>query len=103
MNKKVLIIRVGAIGDVVETTGLLRALKKAGYTVDYLTGKVPAQLLQYDSAINNLFVFEKKDYPYIFKLGLKLRKEKYDVILNLQPSMRFKTLCFLANSLKYSN
>ena len=97
MSKKVLVIRIGAIGDVVETTGLLRSLKKAGYEVDYLTGKIPAQLLQNDSDINNLFIFEKKDYPYIFKLGLKLRKEKYDTILNLQPSLRFKTLCFLAN------
>ena len=57
MSKKVLVIRIGAIGDVVETTGLLRSLKKAGYEIDYLTGKVPAQLLQNDSDINNLFIF----------------------------------------------
>jgi len=103
MNKKVLIIRVGAIGDVVETIGLLRALKKSGYNIDYLTGKAPAQLFDGDSDINNLFVFEKKAYSYIFQLGLRLRKEKYDVILNLQPSLRFKTLSFLANAKKVVN
>ena len=59
MNKKVLIIRIGAIGDVVETTGLLRALKKAGYCIDYLTGNAPAQLLKNDLDIENLFILEK--------------------------------------------
>ena len=103
MGKKVLVIRLGAIGDVVETTGLVRALKKSGMSVDYLTGKFPAQLLREDSDINNLFIFEKKDYSYIFDLGLKLRKQKYDVILNLQPSLRLKTLCFLAGAKKVVN
>ena len=103
MNKKVLIIRIGAIGDVVETTGLLRALKKAGYCIDYLTGNAPAQLLKNDLDIENLFILEKKSYSYIFKLAQKLRKEKYDTILNLQPSLRFKTLCFLAKAKRVFN
>ena len=77
MVKKVLVIRVGAIGDVVETTGLISALNKAGFSVDYLTGKAPSQLLKNDKRLNKLFIFEKKAYSYIFKLGLKLRKEKY--------------------------
>lgn len=101
--KKVLIIRLGAIGDVVETTGLIRALKKIGCEVDYLTGKAPATLLENMQAINKLFVFEKKNYSYIFKLGLKLAKEKYDVVLNLQPSLRLKTLAFLTGAKKKVN
>ncbi len=100
MGKKVLIIRLGAIGDVVETTGLLRALKKIGCKVDYVTGKAPASLLQNDPDINKLFIFSKKDYFSVWKLGRELSKEKYDVILNLQPSLRLKTLCFFAKSKK---
>jgi len=101
--KKVLIIRLGAIGDVVETTGLIRALKKIGCEIDYLTGKAPATLLADMKDINKLFIFEKKDYSYIFKLGLKLTKEKYDVVLNLQPSLRLKTLAFLTGAKKKVN
>ena len=60
MPNKVLIIRLGAIGDVVETTGLVRALKKQGFSVDYLTGKAPSTLLSNMKAIDNVFLFEKK-------------------------------------------
>ena len=103
MGKKVLIIRLGAIGDVVETLGLLRALKKIGCEIDYLSGRVPATLLENDSDINKLFLWDKKDYLSIIKLGQKLSKEKYDVILNLQPSLRLKTLCFFAKAKKVFN
>lgn len=101
--KKALIIRIGAIGDVVETTGLADALLKQGWQVDYLTGKIPAELLITNPNINNVYIFEKKTYSYILNLGLKLRKEKYDLILNLQPSLRLKTLSFLAGGKKVSN
>lgn len=103
MNEKVLIIRIGAIGDVVETTGLIRALKKRGCSIDYLTGKFPAQILNGDEDINNLMIFESKKYSYIFSLGQQLKKEKYDVIFNLQPSLRMKTLCWLATPRKVVN
>lgn len=98
MNKKILIIRLGAIGDVVETTGLVRALKKAGATVDYLTSKMPAQVLENDTDINKLIIFEKKQYSYIFSLAQKFKKEKYDIIINLQPSIRLKILAFLSGA-----
>lgn len=94
--KKVLIIRTGAIGDVVETTGLVDALVKEGCSVDYLTGKIPAMLLENNPHINNVFVLNKKNYSYVIKLAMKFKKEKYDIILNLQPSIRFKILSALS-------
>lgn len=103
MSKRVLIIRLGAIGDVVETTGLLRALKNIGCEIDYLTGNVPGQLLANDFDIKNLFIFEKKDYKYIFNLGLRLRQLDYDVILNLQPSLRLRILSRIIGAKKIVN
>ncbi len=100
MSNKVLLIRFGAIGDVVETTGLLRSLKKAGFCVHYLTGKVPSTLLSKDMDLDKLLVLEKKSYINLFKLGKILKKEKYDYIINLHPSMRTKFLCLLAKPQK---
>ena len=57
--KKVLIIRTGAIGDVVETTGLVHSLNKAGWCVDYLTGETPAQLLKDSPEIHKIFILYK--------------------------------------------
>ncbi|MCQ2957393.1 MAG: glycosyltransferase family 9 protein [Candidatus Gastranaerophilales bacterium] len=103
MEKRVLIIRLGAIGDVVETTGLVRALKKQNYNIDYLTGKAPSTLLNDIKDIDNVYLFESKKYIDIYKLGRKLSKNKYDLILNLQPSLRMKFLCFVAASKKVVN
>ncbi len=100
MSKKILIIRFGAIGDVVETTGLLRALKKAGFCVHYLTGKVPSSLLEKDVDLDKLLVLEKKTYINLLRLAKVLRKEKYDYIINLHPSLRTKFLCAISNAQK---
>ncbi len=100
MSKKVLLIRFGAIGDVVETTGLLRALKKAGFITHYLTGKIPSSLLEKDLDLDKLLILEKKSYINLFKIAKILRKEKYDYIINLHPSFRTKFLCLIAKPQK---
>ena len=89
-------IRFGAIGDVVETTGLLRSLKKAGFLVHYLTGKIPSSLLEKDADLDKLLILEKKTYFNLFKIAKILRKEKYEYIINLHPSLRTKFLCAIA-------
>lgn len=101
--KKVLIIRTGAIGDVVETTGLIRALKNADWCVDYLTGQTPSQLLRVNCDVDNVFILTDKKYSAIIKTAQQLSKEKYDLILNLQPSLRMQTLAKLTGCKKIVN
>ena len=97
--KKILIIREGAIGDVVHTSNIFRSIKAKhpDAIVDYLTGKIPAQLIENDSRLDNVYKLEGKDYKYLTKLGLRLRKEKYDIVINLQPSLRYRYLTFVIN------
>lgn len=98
--QKILIIRQGAIGDVVHTSNIFRSIKNYNpkAQIDYVTGKVPAQLIEHDSHLNHVYVLKGKDYKYLTKLGLELRKQKYDLIINLQPSIRFRYLAFLAGA-----
>lgn len=100
--KKILIIRQGAIGDVVHTFEIFKSLKRLNKNIEihYLTGKIPAQLLENEKDIDKVMLIEEKSYKYIFGLAKELKKEKYDLIINLQPSLRFKTLCFLASAKK---
>lgn len=95
--QKILIIREGAIGDVVHSTNVYRSIKEAypNIKIDYVTSKLPSELIKHDSRLNKVFVLESKKYSHIFKLAKVLRKEKYDLVLNLQPSVRFKILSFL--------
>lgn len=92
--EKILIIRQGAIGDVVHTTNVFRSIKEIypDSKIDYLTGALPAELLKNDSRLNRVIVLEGKNYSYLTKLAFGFQKEKYDLIINLQPSFRFKFL-----------
>lgn len=96
--KKILIIRYGAIGDVVHTSNIFRSIKAAhpDYRVDYLTAPVPAQILKNNSLINNVFELKSKDYYTLLKFAQKFRKERYDLIINLQPSLRFRFLTMMS-------
>ena len=95
--KKILIIREGAIGDVVHSTNLYRCIKEKhpAIKIDYVTSKAPSLLISNDSRLNRVFVLEGKKYSYLIKLASKLRKEKYDIVINLQTSIRFKVFAAL--------
>lgn len=88
--KKILIFRFGAIGDVVHSSALFRAIKKfnSELKIDYLTTAVPAALIKNDPDLNKVIILENKSYKYLVKLASELRKEEYDLCINLQPSIR---------------
>lgn len=96
--KKILIIRFGAIGDVVHSTALFRAIKKSdqNISIHYLTFSAPSLLILNDPDIDRVWVLENKTYKSIYKLSKKLRGEKFDLIINLHPSIRSRVLTFLA-------
>jgi len=104
--KKVLIFRLGAIGDVVHTTALLRSLKALNPTmsVHYLTTKSPSLLLKNDHDIDKIWISEDKSYSYIYDFSKKLREEKFDLCINLQPpTIRNKIFSFLIGAKKTIN
>lgn len=98
--KKVLIFRFGAIGDVVHSTALFRSLKKYDpeISVHYLTNKTPSQLLENDPDLDKLWIAEEKSYKYLSKIAKELKKEKFDLCINLQPSIRTKIFSILTGS-----
>lgn len=98
--KKILIIRLGAIGDVVYTTALIDAIKSTNSSIEihYLTSQMCAPVIKHHKNINKLFVLEKKSYTYLYELGQSLKNENYDLYINLQPSLRNKFLGFMLQS-----
>jgi len=93
--KKILIIRNGAIGDVVHTTALFRAIKKAypHIKIDYATSYITAPLLKKDGDLNEVFIFENYSYKYMLGLAKTFNNKNYDLIINLQPQLKFNIMC----------
>ncbi|MDD3238345.1 MAG: glycosyltransferase family 9 protein [Candidatus Gastranaerophilales bacterium] len=105
MKKKILIIRLGAIGDVIHTSVIQKSIKMQhpDAEVHLLTSYILAPLMKNDKYLDKLFVFDSsnKDNPfYLLSLGLKFRREKYDAVINLSNSMRNIFLMFLASPKK---
>lgn len=98
--KKILIIRFGAIGDVVHSTELYRSLKRynSDLSIHYLTFKTPALLLEKDPDLSRVWILEEKSYKYLKNFSKILKKEKFDLVINLHPSIRTRIFTFWINA-----
>lgn len=99
--KKILIIRGGAIGDVVHTSALLEALKKANPEVQihYLSDSMLEFMFKSNPTVDKFHSLNckfKLFSSYTLELAETLKKENYDLVINLQPSFRLRVLTLLA-------
>lgn len=106
--KKILIIRTGAIGDVIHTTNTFRAIKDVHPEVEihYLTS-IDSKLLEYDKNITKVWSINDKKLKnfskYMREWAQILKNEKFDAAINLQPSVKLKLLVTLAGIKKTFN
>jgi lipopolysaccharide heptosyltransferase II len=108
--KKVLFFKPGAIGDLLHTLPALKALKQkfpnALVTVVVSPGLEP--LIQGTSIADRVLVFDKSQFKKSSKdfivFGLRLRRERYDLFVDMQPSVRsvaLRLICGARSSLVY--
>ncbi|TSC96042.1 MAG: heptosyltransferase II [Parcubacteria group bacterium Athens1014_10] len=92
MKTKILIIKLGALGDVLRTTCILPALKKKHKksSIIWLIKKEAIPLLE-----NNPFL--DKIYYFDFNRIKNINKEKFDLIVNLDENIE---ACRIANPIK---
>jgi len=91
--ENILIIKPGAIGDLLQLTPVIRALKgrfpQAG--ISLLVGSpASAELFQHNARVCETIVFEKagahRSFGSLLKLWQLLRRNKYDLVINFQRS-----------------
>lgn len=86
--KKILVIQTAFIGDVILSTSLIASLKSSNpsFEIDVLVRKGNESLLQNNPAIKNIHVWDKSKNKFssIFQTVKKIRKEEYNLIINLQ-------------------
>lgn len=104
MGKKVLLIRLSSLGDVIHTIPLANSLKSAGYELTWLVSEKGIQVLKGNPCVDKVILapvqlwkkrgcsFESfKEYLSILK---QLRAEKFDIAIDVQ--MMFKSLYWMA-------
>ncbi len=105
--KKIIFFKVGALGDILMTTPLLREIRKKfpDAQIDYWVGNSFRKILIGNPNINNIIPFEEKNIfgknPIgMLKLIAKVRKEKYDLGFILDKHFYFSLFGLLAG-IKY--
>jgi len=98
MGKKVLIIRLTSLGDVIFTLPLVNSLKNNAYTVDFVTAEKGEGIIKNNPSINKYFLyplakwrknkFNPQNIIEFFKLVSDIRKEKYDIVIDCQQMFK---------------
>lgn len=86
--KRILIIQTAFIGDVILATPLIEKLKRfyPDADIDFLLRKGNEGLLREHPKINKVLIWDKKKSKYnsLAKLGKEVRRNNYDLLINLQ-------------------
>lgn len=98
--KKILVVRLGKIGDIVVTSFVFDVIKMNYPSVNIylLTLGTNKEVLKYNSQLENVFYLDKN--IFLFSMIIKLRKEKFDLILdfNDNPSTTSKMIFKYCNA-----
>ena len=104
--KKILIVKLCCIGDVMFTTPLIRTLRKnfPQAEICYLVGKWTKDVLEKNPNINRVIIFdvpfEEKSrlskLKHLLKFIKRLRKEKFDLAINCHRSLASNIFLFLS-------
>ena len=93
---KILCIKPRGIGDIVLSTVILENLHDyfPGIQIDYLTEHFAVQALSNNPLVNKVISMNKKEFPLF--VANRIRKEKYDMILDLWSNPRSAQITFLS-------
>lgn len=89
--KKILIIRLSSIGDIILTTPLIRALRKRfpEAIIDFVVKECFLDLVRTNPHLNTVIVFDHtKGFRELYRIKRLIKQEQYDVILDIHRNFR---------------
>ncbi|MWB94793.1 lipopolysaccharide heptosyltransferase family protein [Flavobacterium sp. GA093] len=100
---KILVIQQKMIGDVLISSILCNNLRTAypDAQIDYLVYASTTPVLEGNPNIDNIILFEekhRKSKKELFNLGLKIRKESYDLLIDAYSKLESWILVFMSNA-----
>ena len=107
--RKILLIKLSAVGDVVHTLPVLNKLRRRypEARLDWLVRPAIAELLRQNPAITNVIEFSREEWsrpwrmaPFVnsARLVATLRAARYDLVLDLQGQLRSAVLAFASGA-----
>jgi lipopolysaccharide heptosyltransferase I len=97
---KVLIIKPSSLGDIIHTLRVVQLLVRScgGMEIHWVVKKGLEGILEASGIVDQIFLFERGGgfFKY-YRLGQRLRAEKYDCVLDLQGLLRSAVLAKWAN------
>ncbi len=98
--KKILCIKPRGIGDIVLSTIILDSLHAyfKEVKIDYLVENFAKQAVEFNPLVNKVLTMGKTEFP--LKVALRVRKEKYDMVIDLWSNPRSAQITFLSG-IKY--
>ncbi len=101
--KRLLIIQLRRIGDVLLSTPVVRAIKLRypGIRLAFLTESESRSLLEKNPFLDELMVWESAQYTnpaYIIRILRALREKRFDTVIDLQGSPRTALASFLSGA-----
>ncbi len=107
--KKILLIKLSALGDVVHTIPVLNKLRRRypNARIDWLVTPAIAELLAHNPAINNVIEFVRDEWsapwrptPWVnaARLIAQLRAAEYDLVIDLQGQLRSAVFAFTSGA-----
>ncbi len=96
--KKILCIKPRGIGDIILSTIVLDNLKSyfTSATIDYMTEHFAMPSLQNNPMINKIISADRKEF--VLKTIFKIRKENYDLILDMWSNPRTAQLTYFSKA-----
>lgn len=91
MRKKVIVIRLSSLGDVVLSTSVIEILEKK-FDVFFATKKYYQHILKNDPRIKGILTAEDSSLKELIKLARKIKEMKPDAILDLHDKISTKLL-----------
>src|SRR5450755_1672089 len=102
---RVLFLRHDRAGDMILSTGLMRAIARshATITLDVLASPSNAAILDGADYVSDVVVFDKKDVKSYLPTALALRRAKYDAVIDCMVTAPSVTtlLLVLASGARY--
>lgn len=94
-SKKILIIRLSSIGDILLTTPLIRSMKKqnSSMRIDFVIKEEFFELLKNNPYLTNVYRYTKESDKKK-ELLLSLKANKYDLVIDLQNNNRSREIVY---------
>jgi ADP-heptose:LPS heptosyltransferase len=96
--KKILVIKLRAIGDVLLSTPVLKNLRHnfKDTEIDFLTEPPSREIIEGNPFVDNLIIFDRRDKS--LSSFLNLRRKKYDLVIDLFCNPRSALMTFISGA-----